>query len=1372
METEQDSNRSRIKLTETLDNLNSKNESHSFSIIKSEKDHSSQQNLPQPKKNYNYANSNFLSKIFFTWSKIAIQISNKRPLLIEDIGNVSEKQSLNYSMPKLKETLLKNKNRKYPLMMTIFLSNIKLLFLLLCLDMCNVGIDYAKMFFYRRIIQIFSKNDFFPKNDKINFLSLSSLLNYKFNIIQCSIFYVTIKFIRSFIFQHLQFNNECLSIKITNEITALITEKVLKTKSITNFNLSKNEGEKINLAEMDAERVGSFFFSGPKILTAPVKVIISMTLLFKLFGKDFFFTFGVLVIIMIIIAILQVIYIKNLNKLMIFKDKRMKIVTFVFQMLKNLKLNGWDDEFMKRIKIKRDDELKHLNKNYNLELINFLLNSNINLILMICCFTFFLNSNKELEISTLFTAFQLINSMTFPLMAIPFFLNRFFSNMLSINRIQKFLDSEENEIYNRDNNKENNNEIAIKFDNATFGIKDKDKILNNNKKINKIKNISKNAKPTELSEIKTKIRKLSISENSILLENINISIKKGEFVSIIGTTGSGKSCLINAILNNYHIFSQNSKNIINGDISYYSQIPWTMTDTIKNNILFYDEYDEKKYNNIISLCQLETDFERLALGDKTLINSTNSNVSGGQKARITLARCLYKNVDIYIFDDPFSSIDNRVSQKIFEDAFCKYLNNKTRIFVTNEPMNLSKFDKIILMDKGKITFFGNYEEYKKKFSIKDNSENEISKNDNSKNEEKDEKNTEIMWEEGNKSKERNKNLNEFLNLSSNKSVSKKLYHQYIKLQGGYFVFFTLIILIIICRIIGSYRRTFVPSLTKSNKRSKFLNNTNATNIISNITLNNITNNNITNEESSIKFKNNFIYYVKLSLLGIFLNLLVEYIIKQVTLNSIKNIHEKMVYKFVKAPINLFHDLVPLGQILNYLTKDIEFLQHLIGSMNHFIKIVFTLISTIGLCYIYNKASLFLTPLILISTFLLNKYFLKAGRNLVRLQRITYPPILTILSETIRGVDIIKTSHCEKETINKMYEKLDIRNGIAIYNEGGRRWFNLCRTLCSHLFFNASLFYMIYYSKYFSAEAIAIVLQSTEDFIQLLINASVYYTQLETSLIGLERCETVLKFETEKISPKKNLLLNNDNNWPKNGEIKFINYYTGYRPNTPMVLKNINFEINSGKKIGIVGRTGSGKSSIVLALSRVIEPIKGKILIDDIDLQNVNLDFLRKKITIIPQDPFLIESNLRDNLDPLKNYSDEYLLKVLNDFDLFSDVENKLDINIKEGGKNLSTGQKQLICFARAIIKNNKIFIMDEAVSSLDIETKKIIQNNMKKYLQNITVINITHKIEMLEDCDVIFVIDNGEIVETGKYEELVNDKDSTFYSLYLKGKNM
>ena len=1355
------------------------------------------QSIPQKKDiNINYTTENLFSRIFFNWSKIAMEISNQRILKTSDVCALQKYQSTRYNIKNIQEIYNKYSKEKikYPLVYSIFLVHKGLLFYLLFLDVTSMILDYLRMFFFSKILTIFSEQKFFIKNRTY----YNIFFEFKFNIVESTISFIIIKFIRAIMLNHLDFNNIILQEKITNEMTSLLYEKILKGNTATNLS-NKGEGEKLNLIEVDAEEIGSLFYLGPFFFTAPIKIGISFYFLFKLLGYKFFYAIIALIILMFLILILQIIYVKNLKILLKYKDNRMKIVTFVFQMLKNIKLNGWDEEFIKRIKIKRDDELLYTKKNLNIEIIRFVLTSNINLLLMVIALGVYITSNNKLEISVLFTSFQLVNSITFPIMLIPTFFNQIFKDLLSIQRLQNYLFTREYQDKEKYKNIDefNNNGILVNFEKINFGIHaptscmqvvgtdetirerlknaksfdfEKNNIdtklyLNENENNN-----SENEKELDIIKIDHNNKNIEFESKSYLLKDITFSIKKGEFIAILGPTGSGKSCLLNAILNNYFPYfkSNTSKLILNGEVSYANQQPWVMTDTVKNNIIFNNPFDEDKYDKIVSVCELENDFVNFPNGDKTEINSTNANVSGGQKARISLARCLYKDADLYLLDDPLSSVDSKVGNKIFEKAFVKYLKNKARILVTNELNNLSSVDKIVYMENKKIIFVGSFDEFNKTFGSK-NMEIESNSDDNTKYDKQAIKVRQYLRRNSS-----HKNLvdlekleelkddkkSEIHNISNNpltqlnklkkKNVSLDTYITFIKLQGGVLIFFILIIFVILSQVIESYRRLFATSLTKTTKELESQEQDN------------------NNAELNLDLKNKFITYAEISLGGILCNCLVEFIVTRTTIHSLRKVHEDMINKLVRAPINLFHDIVPIGQILNRLTKDTELIEGIIKTVNLAIKILFTIFANIGICYLYNKYILYVSPFLFMAFLYVTNYYISAQRNLVRLHRVSYSPILTIASETIRGVDTIRTAHAEEDCRSKIYKRLDDHFGVHLYIEGSKGWYNITLRIISNIFFGIIISFMGYYSDFYSAQAMAIVLQGLEDLIESVLNGVRIYTTLEMTMIGLERCETITKIQTERKPIEDITQKLKREKWPKLGKINFKNYFTNYRPDTPEILKNINLEINPGDKVGIVGRTGSGKSSMVLALSRILEPKKGKIDIDEYDLQNIDLDFLRQSLSIVPQETFIIEGTLRDNIDPLNKYKDEDIIKILNDFSLFKNLNDKEKLNlvIKEAGKNLSNGQKQLICFARALIKGNKIIILDEATSSLDIETEKIIQENLEKYFKDVTMIMITHHIHMVKNFKKIIVIEQGRIVESGDYDSLLKNKRSHFYSLY------
>ena len=1287
----------------------------------------------------NFSDSNFFARFFYFWVKPAIDLANKRPLNIEDVGNISKEQRTCVNMSQYQKIFNKkvsSKRYKYPLFFSIFSLHLNYFLFIYFLFIIDFSFVYSKIYFFKKIISYFSTGDFFPDRE-------FSLYNFRLNIIESIILYILARVGGSYNYHYLLIHNEILNRKIINETSALLMEKLLRSNAI-NSTFSKGEGEKINLVEIDAEKIGYFFLWFPRICIYPFRLSFSIYLLFKIYGPIYIFAMLGLILVVIVIISFQVIYNRNIKYVLYQKDQRMKIVTYVFTVLKNLKLDDLEEEFIRRIDNKRKEEIDITRKQFNLEIIIGVLNKNLNLILMIFTLYIFVNSKDQQEISSLFASFQLINTVTGPITVIPIFLSRIAGNLISIKRLQAFLLSEDHFDFQKSNK---NDDIVIKFNNTSFGIK--------NMKILDKKQI-----------ISLDYNNKDMSDEITIFENLNLEIKKGEFIAVVGDSGAGKTCLLNAIMNNYSIISTDSNPRVEGEINFFPSQPWLMTETIKNNIIFFSELNEKNYKEIISLCNLQSDLDKLSEGDSTIVNSTCSNISEGQKIRISLARCLYRNADIYLLDDFFSGLDYNISKNIFQGVFCNFLKDKTRIMVVNKKEFLKYFDKIIYLENRKIKFFGNFEEFnifeqkdgnkkeneksdyknnkkkKNKYSEPDDNINNINKNDKDENITKGE---DMILSEY-------KNPNDDLNSVSRNHVSYKTYLNYIKLQGGYTLFFTLIILIIIVKSLEIYRNTIIPKLAKSYKE-----------------ISKEEKSKLNNELFISDLKSNFFIFLKISLATVFLDFVVRFVTTRITLNSMHTVHHKMIIKLIKAPINLFHDVVPVGQILNRLTRDVGVIESIIRTVNSFIRRIFSLVSCMILCYLYNKLIIYLSPIIVIYALLLTTYYIKTTRNLTRIQRISYAPIMTVFSETIRGLDIIRTCHVEKNTKEKFLEKIDERYGIYLFSNGLRRWHATRRSMFINLTFGVIILYMAYYPEIFSVRAIAIILQYTEEFLNHLINTSVFYMDLETNMIGLERCEQIFKIETEKNSEDFIYEEKLYKNWPEKGNIEFENYFARYRPNTPDILKDINLKIKKGEKICLVGRTGSGKSSLINALVRIIEPRKGKIYIDNNDIMNINLNILRKKIAILPQEIFLIESNLRDNIDPLKINTDNDILNLVNDLSLFKNIsdKNKLNFEIKENGKNLSSGEKKLICFARTIIRQSKIVILDDPTGGLDIQTKNIIFKNIKKYLKDKTVIIITNQEDLMKYCDKIVVIDNGVIVDWGNYDKLIKDKNNFFCNLFM-----
>ena len=1285
-----------------------------------------------------YYKSNCLGKFFFNWTRYAMNTANKAPLKIVDFKGLGEQDQSQNLLKPLLEKWTSEKNKKdvildenaffYAILKTYYLWIIALTFLNLCID----SLKYLQIYFYDSIIQYFEYYHSPEKNEPpflpiyINALGL-----------------VLIKISKTFFHHQVQFISQALGVKAANAVTALIYEKVTKTSIFIKSQIS--EGEILNFIQVDSEKLNFLFASLPKILTVPFNLIVSFYALFLFFGKSFIFGLTILIIMILIIWYIQHKYLVNTKEMLKKKDKRMRLTTHTFHIIKILKLFGWEDEFRENIDNKRNDELINIKNILYLTAFRTFVNSNLSLLTSLASIGGYTYYYGAMEVKTLFSSTKLVKEVAVPLVDIPQFITDLNSLMISLRRIQNFLVVKDIEISKKierninliknDSNNDDSirNHIAIDFRNCDFGIKGEEKIT------------------------KDEYKKVA---DKVLLKEIDLSINKGDLVSIIGETGSGKTCLINSILKNLELLNENNPEkkyyIFSNKISYACQDPWIMNGTIRDNIIFYDKFDKEKYNKVVNACQLDKDFENLKHGDKTEIGSTGNNISGGQRARIALARAIYKDADIYLFDDPISSVDTYISMKIFHQAIVNLLKDKTRIFVTHDTRNLKYSSRVIVMNHFEIEFDGNYEQFSGKEAYND------IVNENSKHNQKDLKiNKDITDIKGEYFTNKDDSFGKLLRDEDqvHGKVTWRLYDLFFRIQGGYLLFLILIILTLSIVVSNAIAKDFVASWSNKSQnlseKEKF------------------------NKEDNYKF---FMRYSGILFVGILIQFIKEMLVAFSNFKSTKYLHEKMIYSLIRAPINLFHDVVPIGQILNRLIHDLDLSQEIIWMFNKILGSLIGLITSIYICFLENRESIYASPIIALFAYLLLKYFITAGRDLNRLNGISRSPAISLFSETILGITTIRTFKQEKPSKKKFYEKLDDHFGVMLYKYGSDNWFCMSLDLISHFYLGFVVVGAILGINNFDAKTVGIMLDYSSDFSEQLLEVFEQGTHVEKSLISLERCDTYTKipsekYEDEKLKSKKKYSLS-DKSWPSEGKVDYNNYSMKYRPNCDLALKNINIEINPGEKIGIVGRTGSGKSSLTLSLFRIIEAFDGKIIIDGENISEIPLKKLRRAISIVPQEPFLLEGTLKTNLDPLNLYSEQEIDEVLNNVKLYEMLEHDningknilkgINTEIKEYGNNLSFGCRQLLCVARAILRKSKIIILDEATSSVDQKTEDIISSAVDNMFKDSTIITIAHRINTVKKCDRIIVMNAGQVVETGKPDELIANTNSQFYSLYYK----
>ena len=1278
-----------------------------------------------------YYKSNIFGKFFFNWTRYAMNLANKTPLKIVDFKGLAEKdQSHNllkplydkwYSEKKEKENLFLDENAFFKsIIKTYYLWIILLTILNICID----SLKYLQIYFYDSIIQYF---EYYHSPDKISPPFFPIYIN--------ALGLVLIKISKTFFHHQVKFVSSLLGVKAANAVTALIYDKVTKTSIFIKSQIS--EGEILNFIQVDSEKLNFLFTSLPKILTVPFNLIVSFYALFLFFGKSFIFGLSILFIMILIIWYIQHRYLINTKEMLRKKDKRMRLTTHTFHIIKILKLFGWEDEFRENIDNKRNDELINIKSILYLVAIRTFVNSNLSLLTSLASIGGYTYFYGAMEIKTLFSSTKLVKEVAVPLIDIPQFITDLNSLLISLKRIQNFLlvkdinakhDKKENNELNeiRNDNDDIGDYVAIDFKNCDFGIKGEEII-----------------KKDEYMK----------TDDKVLLKNIDFNLDKGELVTIIGETGSGKTCLINAILSNLELLNDNAPDktfyIYSNNISYACQDPWIMNGTIRDNIIFYNQFDSERYYQVVNACQLDKDFENLKHGDLTEIGSTGNNISGGQRARIALARAIYKEADIYLFDDPISSVDTYISMKIFHQGIVKLLKDKTVIYVTHDTRNLKYSNRVIVMNHFEIDFDGNYEQFSGKERYKDILEKG--------HKEKDQKiNKDITEIKGEYFSNKDDSFGRLLRDEDqvHGKVSWRLYDLFFRIQGGYFLFLILIVLTVSIVVINAYGKEFVSSWSNRAKEEN-------------------------NAQENYKF---FMEYSSILFIGIAIQLIKELLVAFSNLKSTKYLHEKMIFSLIRAPINLFFDVVPIGQILNRLIHDLDLSQEIIWMFNKILKSLIGLLTSIYVCYLENRSSIYASPVIALFAYLLLRYFITAGRDLNRLNGISRSPAISLFSETILGITTIRTFKQEEPSKKKFYERLNEHFGVMLYKHGTDNWFCMSLDLISHFYLGFVLIGAILGIDSFDAKTVGIMLDYSSDFSEELLEVFEQGTHVEKSLISLERCDAFTKlpsenYEDDKIKKNKMFSLE-DNSWPSEGNVNYENYSMKYRPNCDLALKDINININPGEKIGIVGRTGSGKSSLTLSLFRIVEAFQGKISIDGQNIANIPLKKLRRAISIVPQEPFLLEGTLKTNLDPLNLYTEEEINDVLDKVQLYQMLEydnvmgknvlKGINTEIKEYGNNLSFGCRQLLCVARAILRKSKVIILDEATSSVDQKTEDIISNAVDNMFKESTVITIAHRINTVKKCQKIIVMNAGEIVEVGNPEELIKNNQSKFYSLYYK----
>ncbi|XP_054955341.2 multidrug resistance-associated protein 1 isoform X5 [Pan paniscus] len=863
------------------------------------------------------------------------------------------------------------------------------------------------------------------------------------------------------------------------------------------------------------------------------------------------------------------------------------------------------------------------------------------------------------------------------------------------------------------------------------------------------------------------------------LNGITFSIPEGALVAVVGQVGCGKSSLLSALL--AEMDKVEGHVAIKGSVAYVPQQAWIQNDSLRENILFGCQLEEPYYRSVIQACALLPDLEILPSGDRTEIGEKGVNLSGGQKQRVSLARAVYSNADIYLFDDPLSAVDAHVGKHIFENVIGPkgMLKNKTRILVTHGMSYLPQVDVIIVMSGGKISEMGSYQELLARDGAfaeflrtyasteqEQDAENGVTGVSGPGKEAKQMENGMLVTDSAGKQLQRqlsssssysgdisrhHNSTAELQKAEAKKEETWKLmeadkaqtgqvklsvYWDYMKAIGLFISFLS--IFLFMCNHVSALASNYWLSLWTDDP------------IV-----------NGTQEHTKVRLS---VY----GALGISQGIAVFGYSMAVSIGGIlasRCLHVDLLHSILRSPMSFF-ERTPSGNLVNRFSKELDTVDSMIPEV---IKMFMgSLFNVIGACIVILLATpiaaIIIPPLGLIY-FFVQRFYVASSRQLKRLESVSRSPVYSHFNETLLGVSVIRAFEEQERFIHQSDLKVDENQKAYYPSIVANRWLAVrleCVGNCIVLF--AALFAVISrhsLSAGLVGLSVSYSLQVTT-YLNWLVRMS---SEMETNIVAVERLKEYS--ETEKEAPWQIQETAPPSSWPQVGRVEFRNYCLRYREDLDFVLRHINVTINGGEKVGIVGRTGAGKSSLTLGLFRINESAEGEIIIDGINIAKIGLHDLRFKITIIPQDPVLFSGSLRMNLDPFSQYSDEEVwtsLELAHLKDFVSALPDKLDHECAEGGENLSVGQRQLVCLARALLRKTKILVLDEATAAVDLETDDLIQSTIRTQFEDCTVLTIAHRLNTIMDYTRVIVLDKGEIQEYGAPSDLLQQR-GLFYSM-------
>ncbi|XP_010125265.1 PREDICTED: multidrug resistance-associated protein 7 [Chlamydotis macqueenii] len=1111
----------------------------------------------------------------------------------------------------------------------------------------------------------------------------------------------------------------------------------VSSTSLTRFTV----GEIVNFMSTDTSRLVNFCLSFHEVWSLPFQFAITLYLLYQQVGVAFL---GGLALALLLVPINKVIanrIMMNNKEMLKHKDIRVKLMTEFLCGIRVIKFYAWEKHFSTRINACRAKELQKLRAIKYLDAVCVYLWAALPVVVSIAIFITYVLLGHQLTATKVFTALALVGMLILPLNNFPWVLNGTLEAKVSLDRIQRFLELVDQDLeayYALDSPSVTATALDMRCAAFSWG-------------------------PVEEESTKQ-----PLPRGTLQLYIENLSVRKGMLLGVVGKVGSGKSSLLAAITG--ELIKQGGRvhvSDLEQGFGLATQEPWIQFTTVRENILFGREYDARLYEEVVEACALSEDLNILPAGDQTEVGENGVTLSGGQKARIALARAVYQEKELYLLDDPLAAVDADVANHLMQKCILGVLKHKTRILCTHRTEFLEKADALLLMDNGRIVKTGTPAEILPlveafpKFKDMDKK-----RKDKGPDEHCQEEAIETEAEESTQ----NNHLIRKEEEKKEGAVAFQVYKAYWLAVGSCLalsILFSLFLLQASRNISDWWLSHWISSISQTANTSVMVCSASPPStelllfsIVGLVSPIQALDTTPIPSNGSLDLNFYLIVYGSIAGANSLFTILRAFLFAYGTIRAATVIHNRLLQRALKATVTFF-DTTPTGRILTRFSSDLYCVDDSLPFiLNIFLANMYGLLGvlviiTYGLPWI----GLVLLPLAALY-FSIQRYYRRTSRELKRLYSVTLSPIYNHFSETLSGLSIIRAMRATRRFELENQLRLEENQRCLFASNTAVQWLDIRLQMIGVAVVTAiaGIAIIQHQKQLGNPGLVGLALSYALSVTDLLSGLISSFTLTETMMVSVERTE---EYTTDIPTEPQDKMVQVAADWPSQGLVEFQQVVLVYRAGLPNALDGVSFTVYPGEKVGIVGRTGSGKSTLFLALFRMLELKSGRILLDGVDSQLVGLEELRSRLAIIPQDPFLFSGSIRENLDPQGKRTDAELHEVLEQCHLWDAVT--------QIGESEPSEEQLLVCLARALLTKAKVLCIDEATASVDQKTDQLLQQTIRQRFADKTVLTIAHRLNTILDSDRVLVMQAGRVAELDSPARLSQKDGSLFQRLLHSG---